>query len=689
MINPMQQVVVAGRVRDSRAIMQALQAAGVLHIVPVEATPGSSFQTGPLGGQAAEERRETERLLARSESTLGVLDIARSAPRAALPAEDGWNTLVDAAATPAAALDEQETVLRSDLDTVRAYGPVVATLARLASGLDESRRIALITLTVERPEELQAADAALRAELKDRYALASQPVSAASGQGGLTAVAVAVLSADRERARTALSRARLGELRLPGRFERLPLAQAAQEFTRIGSGSDAALRQVQDQKRQLAAQHGSQLLSIRDALADRVAIDDARAQTARGKYGFVLQGYVPADRVPGMQAALSPFGNGVMTELHPVDEHHGAGHGGAGAIPVQLKNNDYTRNFEFMLNISDPPRYGTFDPSWVVALFFPIFFGFIVADIGFGSLFLIAACLMIGRSKRGQSLPVGLLGMTLDPSTLYQVGYVLRTMSLWSILFGVLTGEFFGNILEKLHVFYVDPGWIKRLWGVTLGGEEHATGIFPILLPRVLPEFSNTLMVICLIIGIVFILWSWALRAQLTLKERHMHHFWEALGMLGGLTGLICLAFVSRAGRDFGALGNFSDWRVDLMVLGFIVFLIGFVLARTPLMLIEILSQGGNIISFTRLFAVGVAAAILANLATDVGWGLGGVLPVIGPILGILLGLVVHTFLFALTILGHVMQPIRLMWVEYLNPTGFYQDNGLRYNPFARVSLKK
>ena len=678
----MQQVVVAGRQRDSRAIMQALQTAGVLHIVPVDTSSHASvgaFQTGPLGGAAADERRETERLLARTESSLAQIGVPKDTTRSALLPEDQWAALVESVATPAAALEDREAALRSDLDARRTYGDVVSVLSRLASRLDERPRFAVLSLTTEKPEELQAADAALRAELKDRYALSSAPV-----RDGLNAVVVAVLAADRERARSALSKARLGELRLPGRFERLPLASVAQEFDRIGSGSDAALNDVQAQKKRLADQHGPALLSVRDALADRVAIDDARAQTARGKYGFVLQGYVPVDRVEGMQAALSPFGNSVLTELSAVDEHHNAG-----AIPVQLKNNDYTRNFEFMLNISDPPRYGTFDPSWVVAFFFPIFFGFIVADIGFGALFLGVAIYMLSKSRRGESMPVNLLGLTLDPATLYQVGYVLRTMSLWSILFGALTGEFFGNILEKLHVFYVDPGIIKSLWGVTLTGEEHATGIFPILLPRVLPEFSNTLMVICLLIGIVFVLWSWALRLQLSFKHKHMHHFWEALGMLGGLVGLICLAFVSRAGRDFGALGNFSDWRVDLMIVGFVVFVVGLIMSRAVLMLIEILSQGGSIISFTRLFAVGVAAAILANLATDLGWSLGGTLPVIGPILGILVGLLVHTFLFVLTILGHVMQPIRLMWVEYLNPTGFYQENGIRYNPFARVSLRK
>ncbi|WP_240741746.1 V-type ATP synthase subunit I [Deinococcus sp. KSM4-11] len=674
MINPMQQVVVAGRQSDSRAVMQALQQVGVLHIIPLEA---QGFQSGPLSGQAAEDRRDAERLLARTESTLGELDASR-APRAALPAEEQWSALVEQAAGPAGALGDRETALRSDLDTQRTYADVVTALARAAGGVDRSARVAVIPLTVEQPAELQAAQDALKAELGDRFEIGTQRVSDRQ-----TAVVVAVLKADRERARVALGKARLGELRLPGRFERLPLSEVASAFEAVARNNPQALEQVAREKAALASQHGGVLTSIRDALADRVGIDDARAQTARGKYGFVLQGYVPEDRVADMQRALEPYKQSAVYELHPVDAHHGDG------VPVQLKNGAYTENFEFMLNISDPPKYGTFDPSWVVAWFFPLFFGFIVADIGFGLLFLVAALWGLAKARRGESLPIGLLGITLDPATLKRVGVVLQTMSLWSILWGFLTGEFFGNILEKLHVFYVNPELIHRVWGVTLGaGEAHETGLIPILFPRVLPEFSNTIMLICIAVGVIFMLWSWGLKAQLTYKHKHMHHFWEAVGMLGGLIGLIMLAYVSKAGQNFGALSNFGNPLVLLMIVGFIVFVIGLFASRTPLMLIELLSNGGNIISFTRLFAVGVAAAILANLATDVGWGLGGVLPIIGPLLGIILGFIVHLFLFALTILGHVMQPIRLVWVEYLNPTGFYQETGTRYAPFAPAARK-
>ncbi|GMA14065.1 V-type ATP synthase subunit I [Deinococcus metallilatus] len=677
MISPMHQVIVAGRQRDSREIMAALQRAGVLHIVPLSA---AGFETGPLGGLAADERRSSERLLARVESTLGELGALRGAP-APLPPEGEWTARVEEVAQPASVLNARETELQSDLDTQTSYGEVVRVLARLAGGVDTSRRLALLTFTVQTPEELSAVEAALREDLGDRSALASDRVNQ-----NTIAAAVAVLRADREKARAALSRARVGELRLPGRFDALPVSEVQAEFERIARANPAALNEVRAEKRRLAAAHGARLYAIRDALADRVAIDDARAQTARGKYGFVLQGYVPDESMGTFRSAMDGMQGQVVYEVQPADEHH------AETIPVKLRNSPYARNFEFLLGVSEPPRYGTFDPTWMIAAFFPLFFGFVVADIGFGLIFLLAALWMQARGRRGEDLDLGFLGIRLDPATLQQVSTVIRTMSLWTILWGFLTGEFFGNVLEKLHVFYLNPGLIQRIYGVQVGaGGEHATGLIPILFPRTDAGFASVIMLICLAVGIIYLFWAWGLRAQLARKHGQTGHFWEAVAIMGGLLGLILLAYISKIGADFGALGNFGNPLVLVMLAGFLVFVVGYIriIRDVPILPIELLSQGGNIISFTRLFAVGVAAAILANLATDLGWSLGGVLPVIGPILGILIGLFVHSFFLALTLIGHIMQPLRLHYLEFLNPTGFYQESGPRYVPFARASVRK
>jgi V/A-type H+-transporting ATPase subunit I len=106
-------------------------------------------------------------------------------------------------------------------------------------------------------------------------------------------------------------------------------------------------------------------------------------------------------------------------------------------------------------------------------------------------------------------------------------------------------------------------------------------------------------------------------------------------------------------------------------------------------MIAELPTQGGHILSYIRIYAVGLASAILANLGTDVGVGLSHYLGVTGMVVGILVGLVLgvltHAVLLVLLTLGHVLQPIRLIWVEFFTKFDFYTLNGRPYRPFRSV----
>jgi len=150
----------------------------------------------------------------------------------------------------------------------------------------------------------------------------------------------------------------------------------------------------------------------------------------------------------------------------------------------------------------------------------------------------------------------------------------------------------------------------------------------------------------------------------------------------------VLLAFISRAAKDFGALSNFADPRVWLMFLGFAAFIVGWlrVIKHFPLLPIELLSQGGAVVSYARIFAVGLVSAILAKLCTDLGWSLYESLGFLGLLLGLLVGVILHFFVLALTLIGHILQPIRLHMVEFLNPTGFNTETSPRYNPLRRLS---
>lgn len=675
----MQQVVIALRKRDSRAVIEALQDAGVLHLVPVQQDVLHSD-----GATDAEYRREAERLLARTETTIAELGAART-QAGVLPPEDRWATGLDDVAGPASSLNKQRQALEADLDVQRTYGPAVSALADMVGTLDRSRRVALVPFVYHKPEELTSLQAALRETLEGRYDLATQVLGTAGSVQGANVGAVAVLTIDRDAARAAVSKAHLGELRLPGRFEGMPLGEVKTEFAKLDASGAQQLQGLEQQRQALAAQHGPTLFALRDALSDQVALHDVQNISARGKYSMVMQGYIPEDRASALKATLERFGDAVSYEVHPVDPHHDAA-----AIPVELKNNNYSRNFEPVLSLLPLPRYGNFDPTGIISVFFPLFFGFIIADMGYGALFFAIGTWFANKARRGEGLPISFMDAYLSPDMMGRLGVIIRMMSSWAILWGLLTGELFGNLGEHLGLFYHHAGFLQRVWGIHLAEHgAHAQGLIPIFFPRLLPEFTNTALISTLIVGIFMVIWGWVIRVQLASKHGHKDHMWEAIGMIGGLVGLVSLAFLSQGGNQLmnGSIySNFANPLTLLMWLGFVVFGAGLALSKVPLMIIEILSQGGNIISFARLFAVGVAGAILANLATDLGWSMYDKMGPLGIIIGVVLALLVHAFALAITIVGHVLQPIRLHFVEFLTPTGYHNESGTPYTPLRRLS---
>ncbi|EYB69607.1 V-type ATPase, 116 kDa subunit [Deinococcus phoenicis] len=681
MINPMQQVVIAVRKRDSEAVIAALQDAGVLHLTPIT---GGPLGTGSLAGQDAQARRDDERLLARAESTIAELGAYRPAP-APLPAQNEWERVVEGAAVPVSALARQRQELQADLDAEAAYGDAVRALARLSGGLDRSRRLTLVPFLLQAGDNLGDLDAALGAALPERYALATEAVG--QNRVGL----VAALRTDRDAVRAALSRVRLGELRLPGRFDGLPLSEAARELDAIRQGGAERQRQLNAEREGLARTHGPALYAVRDALKDRVAIHDVRAVSARGKYSLAMQGYLPTDRVPALTAALGSFGDAVSYELHDVDEHHDA------AIPVQLKNNSYVKPFQVVMGLMSLPKYGTFDPTWIIALFFPLFFGIIIADVGYGLLFLWFGMWLLGKARRNEGWDLSFFGAFIPPATVRDLGYVTNVMALWSILWGFLTGELFGTLGEHLHLFYVDPDLVNRLWGWTgihashAGGTEAVahSGLIPTVFPRLETSyFSNVALVFALLFGILQVLWGWGIRIQQGIKHKDPTHTWEGLALFGSTAALICLAFATRAGKDFGQLTNFANPLILVMYVGFALFLVGWirVIRHFPLLPIELISQGSAVLSYARIFAVGLVSAILAKLCSDMGWSLAERIGFLGIILGLVVGALLHFFVLALTLIGHIIQPLRLHIVEFLNPTGFNAETSPAYNPLRRLS---
>ncbi|GAA5335829.1 V-type ATP synthase subunit I [Thermus hydrothermalis] len=648
MIAPMEKLLLAGPKGRAKELLHSLQQAGVVHLETLRVAELAEYKLSP---EEREELRRWEGVAAGAEHTLTLLGQEVAPSR---PFPEGLEAAEKALAPiqgHAEGLSRQMQELEEELSLAQAYLEPLEKLAGLAQGLDQSPFLRVIPFLLTE-KELPLVEEALQKALEDRFLLASEPYAK-----GLAALLV-VHRRDLEAAKAALSRAGIAELRLPGAYGELPLSQAARRLKERAEAAPRELSEVRQALAKLAKEATSTLQSLWTRAKDEVARLKALEELASGRFGFALLGYVPVKAKSKVEEALARHKEGVVYAFEPVDEHHEADR-----IPVALDNPPWVKPFELLVSFLNTPKYGSLDPTPVVPIFFPFWFGMIVGDIGYALLFLLLGRWLSGFVKRNEPLVIDLFALRLKPQVIGKLVYILNWMVFWTVVWGFIYGEFFGTFLEHLGVF---------------GTPEHP-GLIPILIPRIdTAKTANLLILLSVAFGVVVVFFGLILRAYLGLKHRHMAHFWEGVGYLGGLVGILALAA--------SYLGNLqAGWLAGLMYLGFGVFLLAVLMSRIWLMIPEIFTQAGHILSHIRIYAVGAAGGILAGLLTDVGFAMAERMGLLGALLGIVVAGVLHLLILLLTTLGHMLQPIRLIWVEFFTKFGFYEENGRPYRPFKSV----
>ena len=665
MIATMDQLLIVGRKGSSKELLASLQQLGVVQIIPAHSETLGALE---LSGTDKEAQEAWDAAVARSEGLIASLGLENTVvPKARERAPTELTEIqdyLDEVGSQTDRLVAERSEFADEQDLIETYLPQFRELAPMLAPLEGSRYLGSAAFLVPDDAALEKVRVALQETLSDRHELALKPQNK-----GYLAV-VAVLKADHPELLTTLSRLGLGELRLPERYADEGVAKAVHLMEERSQSLPKRRASVQNDLAQLGKTHAAKLLAVHDTARDHRARYDALQNLAGGRYSFALQGWVPSDERERVVAALEKqFGSGLVIESRRADEHHDA------AIPVKLDNPGWVKPFEGLLSLFAPPQYGYFDPSWTLAVFFPLFFGLVVGDIGFGLIFLALGVWLRVRGKAGKPLSLGPLGITLQPAAMPSIGTVIGWCAAWAIVWGFLYGEFFGNFLEKWYGIGGKPVFYTPLH------HEAGYGWIPIILFRV--EEYTPLLLLSLGFGVFQVLFGWTLRAYYGLRHGDMGHFWEGLGMIGGLTAIVVFATAfltdSLAGNTFVGF---------VAILGFALFFLGIIFSRHFLMLVELISNSGNILSYLRLFAVGLSAALVANLATNLGFALGGVAPIVGPVLGILAALAVHTLAIALTIIGHTLQPLRLHYVEFFTKFGFYDEDGTPYRPFRFLGGK-
>ncbi|MFU8887556.1 MAG: V-type ATP synthase subunit I [Trueperaceae bacterium] len=667
----MDQLLLVGRKGAAHDVLVALQGLGVVQIDTVdvdaleeEGAAGALERFRPTE-DVARARATWDRVAGRCSTLLETLAVGDDVPTAGKGELPGDPETVAERVEVVAGLVEQLVTERAEvaeeLETVQTFLPTFRDLAPTLAQLEDGRYL-YGAATLVATNAVAEARAVLGEALEGRIAFEER---ASAKQ---TLLIAAVLRADAPALRAGLARLGLAELQLPERYRPLGMAKAVHTMEERLQVLPKRLATIAEELRKLALQHGPRLKAYRQTAINHSGRLAKLDDLAQGRFAFALKGWVPQDDRPrAVEALRQQFGDDLVVQHRPADEHHDEG------VPVRLENASWARPFQLLLALFAPPKYGNFDPTWTMAIFFPLFFGVIVGDIAFGLIFALLGFLLRRRGAQGKSLSLGPLNMVIAADALKPISSMIYWAAGWTVVWGYVYGEFFGTFLEYWPrgrpIFY------------TTFGDHHPPGygLIEITLFRV-EDFTPVIM-LALAFGTIQILGGWVIRVIYGIKHNDMKHVYEGIGMFAGVASLVIFAAAFLT-------DNLNPVLNGVVGIGFVVFLVCVVLARMPLMLIEIVSNGGNILSYLRIFAVGLAAALVAKLATQLGFALADTMPVVGPVLGILVALFVHLLALVLKIIGYTLQPLRLQYVEFYTKFGFYEASGRPYQPFKLLGGK-
>jgi len=340
----------------------------------------------------------------------------------------------------------------------------------------------------------------------------------------------------------------------------------------------------------------------------------------------ILEGWATKRTSDSVDAMLESYPNMVYFKNRPTPEDN---------TPVLLRNNRFAKLFELIGGFYSLPKYGTMDLTPFFAPFYMLFFGFCLADAGYGLLLILGGVILLLKGS----------------SNMKSAAKLTMLCGFSAVLFGFSVGSFFGIQLKELSMFSdIRDSFLTtdNLFMLAIG-----LGFFQILFGMVLKIISTTI----------------------------QFGFKYALSTIGWMF-VIVSSLVAFLSSDMGLVGfdmNSLAYKICVGV-GLSMMLLLNTPGRNPILNIgpglwntynDVTGLLGDVLSYIRLFAIGLSGGILAMVFNELAFGLSPDIPIIREISIVLILLVGHSINLFMSSLSSFVHPMRLTFVEFYKNSGF------------------